>query len=77
MLMPANPYARVRQLPVERQELNFLRLPEIEIYLDSAPDYYRPLAEVLIGTGARISEALALTWPDVDVGMGTIPRRTP
>lgn len=30
-LMPSNPCAHVRQLPVERQELDFLRLPEIEI----------------------------------------------
>lgn len=34
--------------------------------------YYRPLAEVLIGTGVRISEALALTWPDVGLRTGTI-----
>ncbi len=41
-LMASNPCAHVRQLPVERQELDFLRLPEIEVYLDSAPDHYRP-----------------------------------
>jgi len=71
-LIPANPCAHVRQLPVERTELDFLRLPEIEAYLDAAPDHYRPLAELLIGTGARISEALALTWPDVDFDAGVL-----
>jgi integrase len=33
---------------------------------------YRPLAELLIGTGARISEALALTWPDIDLEQGIV-----
>ena len=35
-------------------------------YLDHCPSWYRPLAEVLIGTGIRIGEAIALEWRDVD-----------
>ena len=49
-------------LPVERPELEYLRLHEIEPYLDACAEYYRPLAEFLIGSGARISEALALRF---------------
>lgn len=59
-LLATNPCDAVRQLPNDRTEIDYLRLPEIAIYLDSAPPYYRPLAEFLIGTGTRISEALAV-----------------
>ena len=44
-----------------------MRLAEIDRYLDACSDHYRPLAELLIGTGARISEALAVKWPDLDL----------
>ena len=61
-----NPCRYVPELPVERPELDYLRLDEIERYLEACVEYYRPLAEFLIGTGARISEALGMRWPDVD-----------
>ena len=56
--IPQNPCRCVPELPVERTEIDYLRLGEIERYLDACADHYRPLAEFLIGTGARISEAL-------------------
>ena len=37
--------------------------------------HYRPLAEFLIGAGARISEALALTLADVDLDGRTVQIR--
>ena len=40
---------------------------EIPIYVDSCSDVYRPLAEVLIGSGVRISEALALRTGDLEL----------
>jgi integrase-like protein len=43
-----------------------LRLDEIRRHIDACDDVYRPLAETLIATGLRISEALALTWDDID-----------
>jgi integrase len=55
----------VPELPVERTEIDYLRLDEIERYLEACVDHYRPLAEFLIATGARISEALAVRWTDV------------
>jgi len=41
-------------------------------YLSACGPVYRPLAEVLIATGLRISEALALTWRDVDFARRTL-----
>jgi integrase len=46
--------------------MDFLRLDEIPRYLDACDDVFRPLAETLIATGRRISEALALRWADID-----------
>ena len=52
--------------------MDYLRLEEIPRYLDACADYYRPLAETLIATGLHISEALALTWDDVDLVSRTL-----
>jgi integrase len=52
--------------------MDYLRLEEIPRYLDACKDVCRPLAETLIATGLRISEALALTWDDVDVAGRTL-----
>jgi integrase len=67
-----NPCRWVPELPVERVEIDYLRVREIDRYLDACIDAYRPLAEFLIGTGARISEALAVRWPDVDLDAGVV-----
>ena len=67
-----NPCRWVPELPVERVEIDYLRLREIDRYLDACIDPHRPLAEFLIGTGARISEALAVRWPDVDLDAGVV-----
>jgi integrase len=70
--LPVNPCRYVPELPVERTEIDYLRLDEIDRYLDACADRYRALAEFLIGTGARISEALAACWPDVDLDAGVV-----
>ena len=59
---PPQPVRCGARAAVERREIDYLRLDEIEPYLDACADHYRPLAEFLIGTGARISEALALRF---------------
>jgi len=66
-LIVANPALRVERLPAAHIEREYLRLHEIPIYLDSCSDVYRPLAEVLIGSGVRISEALALRISDLEL----------
>lgn len=66
-LMAYNPASEVRPLRVERQEPKYLKLAEIPVYLGAAPDHYRPLAAFLIGTGARVSEAIAVRVDDLDI----------
>ena len=66
-LLAANPALRVQRLPAAHIEREYLRLHEIPLYLDSCSDLYRPLAELLIGSGLRISEALALRVGDLEL----------
>jgi integrase len=71
-LVPRNVCAGVPALPVERTELEYLRLGEIHRYLDACAPYYVLLARFLIGTGARISEALGLRFGDLDLEHGIV-----
>ena len=66
-LIPTNPAMRVERLPLGHIEREYLRLHEIPLYVDSCSDLYRPLAQLLIGSGLRISEALALLVGDVEL----------
>jgi integrase len=65
-LLPSNPAGGVERLPLVHIERDWLRLHEIGPYLEASAPVYRPLAKLLIGSGMRISEALALRWDDVD-----------
>ena len=71
-LLSRNPCIAVPALPVDRAELDYLRLDEIEPYLDACAPHYRPLASFLIGTGARISEALDVRFRHLDVEQGVV-----
>lgn len=82
-LIPSSPAAsttgskhRVR-LPAAHREMEYLRVEEIARYLGARPAPYQLLAEVLIGAGLRISEALALEWTDVDLENGAIVVQRP
>ncbi|HEY3828248.1 MAG TPA: site-specific integrase [Solirubrobacteraceae bacterium] len=66
-LIASNPASRIERLPAAHIEREYLRLREIPLYLDSCSEVYRPLAELLIGSGLRISEALALCVGDVEL----------
>src|SRR5215212_938357 len=61
-----NPCESIPRLPADAAEIDFLRLGEIDGYLDACADHYRPLAEFLIGSGARVSGAVAVCWQDFD-----------
>jgi integrase len=71
-LIPRNPASLVERLPDAHREMDYLRLDEIPRYLDHVPPEYEVVAEVLIETGMRIGEALALTWADIDLRSGAI-----
>jgi integrase len=66
-LIVVNPALLVSRLPPAHIERDYLRLEEIPRYLDACSDLYRPLAETLIGSGLRISEALALRPGDLEL----------
>src|SRR5688572_18406984 len=61
-LIATNPCQRIKRLPEAPFEMEFLRLHEIALYLEACPDFYRDLAGFLIGTGSRVSEAIAVRW---------------
>lgn len=62
-----NPAPLVTRLDVDDTERDFLRPHEVPLYLDACHPVYRPVAETLIGTGARVSELIALLLsPDLD-----------
>lgn len=67
-----NPAEYVEKIEEDRLERDYLRLAEIPRYLEACSPVYRPLAELLIATGMRISEALGLKWADVDFDSGSI-----
>jgi integrase len=71
-LMAHNPVLDVRPLAIEFSERPFLRLAQINDYLDACAPHYRPLATLLVGTGARVSEAIALRVDDVDLDGGGV-----
>jgi integrase len=66
-LIASNPAMRVERLPSAHIEREYLRLHEIPRYLGGCSEVYRPLAELLIGSGLRISEALALRVGDLEL----------
>jgi integrase len=54
--------------PPENQGRTLYLLPdEIQRLIDAAASHLRPLIVFLVGTGARMSEAIELDWRDVDL----------
>ncbi len=66
-LIPTNPALGIQRLPSAHIERDYLRLREIPLYLDTCIPVYRPVAETLIGTGTRISEALGFRINDLEL----------
>jgi integrase len=57
---------------VEKTEPRILLPDEIALLLEHATDTYRPALAILAYTGLRASEALGLTWEDIDLKDGVI-----
>lgn len=63
-----NPAALVKRPKVEQQEAAYLSPEQVRALLEAAEgSRYRPLFELLVNTGMRRGEALALRWSDVDL----------
>lgn len=53
------------------KKTDWLRPVEAQRLIDAAGKHLRPLLVFLFGTGARVGEALSLSWDDVDLKAGT------
>ena len=70
-IIAANPASSVdRDDPLELRheppQIQPLTGPQARSYLEAAPGWFRPVGEVLLGTGMRIGELIGLEWRDVD-----------
>jgi integrase len=58
---------RFKLLPLTNNRCRFLSEEEEERILEVSPPHLKSLVIILIDTGARLSEALDVTWSDVDL----------
>ncbi|MDX1888864.1 tyrosine-type recombinase/integrase [Mycolicibacterium sp. 050158] len=56
----------------DREDMTFLEPTEFQLLLAHVTEYWRPLVEFLVASGARWSEATALKPADVDRVAGTV-----
>ncbi len=75
-LIATNPCAQTALPRVVRREMRFLTEPEIGRLVAAVPDHWRPLVLLLVATGLRWGEAVALRVRDLDVlaGRATVTR---
>jgi integrase len=70
-LLPQNPLAKVPAPTHESRPRRYWTLDEARTFvrfLQGSRAKYAPLFLLLLGTGMRLGEALALTWADIDWG---------
>ena len=68
-----NPAAAVKRPRVTRREADYLSSEQVRAVLSAAQSTrYAPLFELLVNTGLRRGEALALQWSDIDLEAGTL-----
>ena len=71
--LATNPAAKVARPKVERHEAAYLSPADVQKVLDAAQgSRYAPLFALLVNTGLRRGEALALKWADVSWDEGVI-----
>lgn len=68
----ANPCDKVKLPRWDREEMCFLEPLEYQILREAVSEYWRPLVDFLVVSGARWSEATALKPSDVDRVAGTV-----
>lgn len=68
----ANPCDATRLPRWNRPPMVFLERDEYAILREALPGYWRPLVEFLVASGARWSEATALTPADIDTTAATV-----
>lgn len=67
-LLALNPVLRVRRPKASSAEASSLTVEEVTTFLDGAEGLrYAAVLRLILGTGLRRGEALALRWPDVDL----------
>ncbi len=72
-LIPANPLDRVDPPRIPRREMRALSPEQARRFLEAArQDRFAPLWWLLLETGLRPAEALALRWEDVDLERGVV-----
>jgi integrase len=72
-LMRRNPAAAVKRPTIKRNEARYLTPAEVGRLLEAAKDdRLHPLIVLMLGTGLRRGEALALHWRDVDLAGGHV-----
>lgn len=71
-LLKANPCDHTKLPRWHREEMVFLEPDEYALLYQAVPEYWRPLVDFLVTSGARWSEATALKPADIDVRAGTV-----
>jgi integrase len=72
-LVRRNAAAAVRRPTIKRAEARYLTVEEVGRLLQAAQgDRLQPLIVLMLGTGLRRGEALALHWSDVDLASGHV-----
>jgi integrase len=72
-LVPVNPLDAVTAPRAPYREMNTLSIDEVrELFRATRSDRLHPLWVVLVTTGLRLGEALALRWEDIDLERGSL-----
>ena len=66
------PVIRVKRFPVEKKSRKPVTLEWVQRFTAQASPHLAALAWVMFQTGARVSEALAIRWHDVDLKARTV-----
>jgi integrase len=62
----------IERPPQPKGRVRWLTFEEAERLLDACAEHLRPLVMFLLGTGARLSEALYLDWREVDLAQAHV-----